>query len=423
MVYTENLEEAKKQREQSEVDNQKKEQQEKIKNNFNNLPEIKNLSDKLKELVKPNEQEKIENRLLLKYEKNPEGFNLKDSLKKVLLWENIWWIPSSWVLLENEKWETLSKQEKTKIYEKLISSTIEWIEKWQEDKIEIPKSAEPTTKETSEKVWDILDNTKNNSEQTWKDKIQARLWLNDKQINKKLNTPAEREKNINNAKEIFFTKEKISEYIQSPETQLDDKNPLKNFWETIFKEWEIIDEDLQNILWNFIIENWDDDLKTYSLKNPELVNESLNDAFEIEIEKLLKWKNKDNYNSDAIEKIKNNILDDNITKNPLEKLQKFKELKLSLQTSIASKFSKTKKLLEKGNSKELKSEKNRLAKLYNNLKQNLEKIYIKPSENKILKEILENYKKVDEKIKWWDVMQWWKLDKTKTWVEKISENS
>jgi hypothetical protein len=97
--------------------------------------------------------------------------------------------------------------------------------------------------------------------------------------------------------------------------------------------------------------------------------------------------------------MKSEILDDKLTESPLEKLQKFKELKLSLQTSIASKFVKTEKLLKSNNLKELKLEKNKLAKLYNNLKNNLENIFIDPSKNKILKEVFEMYKKVDKTIK------------------------
>jgi len=90
MTFTENLEDARKQREQSEqneVQNQKKEQ---LKNDFFSLHELWELWEKLKELVKPDEKDKIETRLLLKYEKNPENFNLKESLKQVILGENIW---------------------------------------------------------------------------------------------------------------------------------------------------------------------------------------------------------------------------------------------------------------------------------------------------------------------------------------------
>ena len=355
----------------------------------NNLPkDNKNFNNTF--YKKPSNFSKLFWETLKEFESNPEEIK-KASLK-------------TWY--KKEEWQS-QEDFIDELAEKLIKLKIEkdenLVEEWQDKNTE----------------WKIESAISQDKVEFTRDKILSRLdmWDENKKnnISKNLDNPENRKENFEKAKTIFFWKEQLIEDIKWNDS-------LLKFSGNIFKkEWngvKIVDDDLENILWNFVTNiEWInfselDDWSQIEAKNV------LNDCFELEINELLDWKNTNNYNTTAIEEMKSEILDDNIIKNPLEKLQKFKELKLSLQTSIASKFVKTEKLLKNKDTKQLKSERNTLAKLYNNLKNSLDKIFVNTSKNKVLKNILENYKTIEKTIKWWEVMWWWEIEKNKTWTEK-----
>jgi len=363
-------------------------------------------------LVKPYEKDKIETRLLMKYEKNPENFDFKNSLKKVLLGENIWWIPSSWLLLENENWETLSKSQKENIYKQLIQENPENKNnsKQTEKPLEmkkitenIPESAEIIAKETTDNISNILENPEENNKWwiIWvEEKMQSNLSIEPEKLKERLSN---KEKNISEWKEIFFTKDKISEYSQNTKSENNNTEQLKDLWENLI-EWEkIVDEDLKNILWNFLIDTWEQTIEEYSLENPEDINEALNNAFELQIEKIKDWKV--NYRTETVNNLKKEILNDDLT-NPLEKIKKFKELKTEINTniwSIAKKREKNTTWTEKVKL-ELEKEKIELQKEYAKLNKN-------PKQNKEqLKKIVERAKNINKLLK----------NKTKSWDAKIA---
>lgn len=280
-----------------------------------------------------------------------------------------------------------------------------------ENQEQIPESTKPVIEETTNQIWYIIENPnpeiENNKNKLWvewvKEKIQSNLSLEPKQLQEKLNN---KEKNIWQAKEIFFNKEQIWEYSQNPKSESSNSEILKNLWENIIKWEKIVDEDLTNILWNFVIEPWKESLKEYYLENPDIVEKALNNAFELQIELVKDWKV--NYRTETVENLKNEILDDDKT-NPLEKLQKFKELKAEVNTtiwSLAQKREKATTWVEKQKLQERKKElKAKYKKLNENPKKNKDKI------NEITEEAIKIDKQLKEKPKSWEVISWWgKID-------------
>ena len=313
-------------------------------------------------------------------------------------------------------------QENSELNPDELFEMAEKIIKEESKKVEVPESAEPIVNETTTEVWSILEKSSFENNKWWvqwtKEKIQSNLDLDNNQLNQRLNN---KEKNISEATEIFFTKDKISEYSQNPKSENSNTEELKELWESLVKWDKIVDEDLINILWNFIIETWEENLETYSLENPEAVNEALNNAFELQIELVKDWKV--NYRTETVENLKKEILNDDLT-NPLEKLKKFKELKTEINTSvwsIAWKREKATTWVEK--KKQLQEQLKKLKLEYNKIKNNTDNNTDDVSKIKEIKEeAIKIYKLLKEKPKSWEVMWGSDFDKI-SWVEKISENT
>jgi hypothetical protein len=136
----------------------------------------------------------------------------------------------------------------------------------------------------------------------------------------------------------------------------------------------------------------------------------LNEAFELQIEKVIDWKV--NYRTETVENLKNEILDDTLT-NPLEKLEKFKKLKEEVNLSVWS-------IAKKREKSTNWVEKNKLKEQLENLKAE----YKHKKENNTLtenrkKEIIEEWNKIRELLNIekpkWDIDMWWDIK-----IEKIS---
>ena len=248
-----------------------------------------------------------------------------------------------------------------------------------------------------------------------KDKIQSNLGLDNNQLNEKLNN---KEKNISQAKELLFKKEQINEYSQNPKSANSNTTSLEELWEWLIQWEKIVDKDLTDVLSNFIIETWKVNLEEYWSNNSEAIYEALNNAFELQIEKIKDWKV--NYRTETVETLKKDILDDSKT-NPLEKLEKFKDLKSEIDTSVWSISKKREKITiwEKKLKEKQEKLKNEYKKLNKNPEKNKEKI------NEIKKEAKEIDKLLKEKKekKTWTETIWLNFDLNSNSKEKISENS
>jgi len=420
MVFTENLEEARLQREQSENIKQKEIERSNLEVEFKENINTSIISNNNQ--LENKDKETINSRLVTEYWKNKKNFNLFDSIGKVINDEafslNIW--PQS-----PENWENFNdfKNRVSEFKKELIENIIWKKSDKQENKEqiieekEIPESVQPISTETIEKVWDILDNN-NEIKTEWiqgtKDKIQSNLGLDNKQLNEKLNN---KEKNISQAKELLFKKEQINEYSQNPKSTTTNIINLETSWEWLFKWEKIVDKDLTDILSNFIIETWKENLEEYWMNNPEAINEALNNAFELQIEKIKDWKV--NYRTETVETLKKDILDDDKT-NPLEKLEKFKELKSEIDTSVWSLSKKREKatIWEKKLKDKQEKLKNEYKKLNKNPGTNKERI------NEIKKEAKEIDKLLKQKKeeKSWIETIWLEFDLNSNSNEKAQEN-
>ena len=260
----------------------------------------------------------------------------------------------------------------------------------------------------SRQVWNILDNNwKENLENKWwiesvEDKISARLNLEPKQLKKRLESTTGREKNISQGKSIFFGKKQISKYSSNPKSESNNLDILKELWNNIIKNEKVVDTDLKNILWNFVIDTWKQNIENYALENPEECSKALNQAFELQIEKVKDWKV--NYRIETVDNLQKEILNDDLT-NPLEKLEKFKKLKAEVNTSIWSIAKKREKntTWKEKTKKQLQEQKKQLQIEYKKLIKN-------PEQNKDkIKEIIEKAKKLEKQLK----------EKAKNnWIEK-----
>lgn len=361
------------------------------------------------------DKESITSRLVTEYWKEKENFDYFFSLENIIKSPDLSLIvwpqtPEKWENFTNFKNKVIKFKEE--LFDNIISkkNTItNNPENWEE----VPESAELLVEETSKKVWNIINIPKSKEginsitpNKWWiewvKDKIQSNLSLEPKQLQEKLNN---KEKNIWQATELFFNKKRIWEYSQIPKSESTNTESLKNLWENII-EWEKkVDEDLTNILWNFVIEPWNESLKEYYLKNPDIVNKALNNAFELQIEKIKEWKV--NLKTE-VENLKNEILDDNKT-NPLEKLQKFKELKTEVNTTIWSLAQKREKATTWVEKQKLQERQKQLQTEYKSLNKNPKKN--KDKINEISEEAIKIDKQLKEKPKSWEVMSWWgKID-------------
>jgi len=404
MVFTENLEEARLQREQSENIKQKEIERSNLEVEFKENINTSIISNN--DQLENKDKETINSRLVTEYWKDKENFNLFDSIGKIINDEafslNIW--PQS-----PENWENFNdfKNRVTEFKKELIEGIIWKKSDKQENKEqiieekEIPESAQPISTETTEKVWDILDNNNNEIKTEWiqgtKDKIQSNLGLDNKQLNEKLNN---KEKNISQAKELLFKKEQINEYSQNPKSTTTNTTNLEILWEWLIKWEKIVDKDLTDVLSNFVIKTWKENLEEYWINNPEAINEALNNAFELQIEKIKDWKV--NYRTETVETLKKDILDNDKT-NPLEKLEKFKELKSEIDTSVWS----ISKKREKATiwEKKLKDKQEKLKNEYKELNKN-------PEENKErINEIKKEAKEIDKLLK--------QKKEEKSWIETI----
>jgi len=421
MIFTENLEEARLQREHSENINQKEIERSNLEVEFKENVNTSIISNNNQ--LENKDKETINSRLITEYWKDKENFNIFNSIGKIINDEafslNIW--PQS-----PENWENFNdfKNKVTEFKKELIENIIWKNSDKQENKEqkieekEIPESAQPISTETTEKVWDILDNN-NEIKAEWvqgtKDKIQSNLGLDNNQLNEKLNN---KEKNISQAKELLFKKEQINEYSQNPKSANSNTTSLEELWEWLIQWEKIVDKDLTDVLSNFIIETWKVNLEEYWSNNSEAIYEALNNAFELQIEKIKDWKV--NYRTETVETLKKDILDDSKT-NPLEKLEKFKDLKSEIDTSVWSISKKREKITiwEKKLKEKQEKLKNEYKKLNKNPEKNKEKI------NEIKKEAKEIDKLLKEKKekKTWTETIWLNFDLNSNSKEKISENS
>ncbi len=364
------------------------------------------------------DKDNITSRLITEYWKEKENFDYFDSLEKIIkspdLSLTVWpQTPEKWENYNNFKEKIIDFKEE--LYDKIISeeNIITDNTEIHENQEEVPESAEPIVEKTTWNVKDILDNPKNqeniieNENKWWvewvKDKIQSNLDLEPNQLKEKLNNKKE---NISNAKEIFFSKEKLWEYSQNLQSETSNTESLKELWESLIQWEKIVDEDLVNILWNFVIETWEENISDYALENPEAVDEALNNAFELQIELVKDWKV--NYRTETVENLKNEILDNDLT-NPLEKLEKFKQLKAEVNTSIWSIAKKREKSTTWTEKQKLQEKQKQLQTKYKKLNKN-------PEQNKDkIKEIIEEAKNIEkqlkEKPKSGEVMSWNKTDK------------
>lgn len=290
------------------------------------------------------------------------------------------------------------------------------VEKELNETWEIPETVKPIISETSSKVTDILGEPEIKNDKWWiqwtKEKIQKRLWVENNDFEKQLSN---KEGNISQASKIFFKEDQIWDYFQNPKAESSNSESLKTLWENLFEWDKIIDEDLNNILWNFVIETWKENLDTYSSDNPEVVNEALNNAFELQIEKVKDWKV--NYKTETVENLKKEILNDDLS-NPLEKLEKFKILKSEVNRSVWAISGKREKDTSWVEKIELKKNLDKLKEEYNKIKDNTDHVsktrieQIKKEAVKIKKEL----KKIDEP-KSWEVIWGDELDKI-SWLKQ-----
>ena len=466
---SESLEKTIENRKQAELTLKKEEQ---LKQDFYNLPEIENIIPNLKKLI-PSKSDIILNRILLKYEKDPKNFNLNESLKKVLLGENISGIQSSWILIEHEDWTNYSKKEKEELYNKIISKTDNT------NKVEkIPKPTEQAVNETIWKVKDILKKTKNpeNQNKWWVENQENNNQENNNQKNNEKFDKINQENNIENPEESI-----INRLIKSDKLSPDTKEILeinKDTWWEInnqLLEW-ITDKDDKNLIENTLksIPKNREDIKTDNLFNfkqdfPKLSDIAINwvnaksiekwkepkseeiIAYELISENYIKiWDNKNENNklenlNTAIETASANLLKDNHTINKeteefkqaiinihwnnkeqkLEWLTKLVELNEKWKTknwAIWSKLDKNSKKIgnkEKWNRKKLQERQKELQAEYKTLNKN-------PEQNKDkINKIIEEAKKIDKllkKPKSWEVIISWKFDKNPE-IPKIKENS
>jgi len=423
MVFTESLEDAKKQREQREQNKQNNKEKEKIKNDFFYLPEITNLSENLKTLVKPDEKQKIENRLLLKYEKDTGSFDFKKSLKEVLLWENIWWIPSSWILLENNNWETIDKKAKESIYKKLISEKEEnLIEEWQE------KNNQENKTETINAQYEELNEERdinnpqisvlNRLAKGWKLSVETKEII-DITINENLKIDNDFYESIENSNEKKVIKDTLKLIPENKEAipvdnlynfkqDFPDLSDIAINWKDSkhIKEWEDISE-YDILAYEFIWENY---IKIWD--NTEDKRKNYSTAIKTASANILKNNKTIDRNTDTFKQAILDIHSENKEKQ-FEWLSKLIEIKEENNTeiwAIASKLKTKPKSKLEDQLKNLKAEFNH-------------KINNSTLTKNRQKEIIEEWDKINELLseepKWWDVMSGWKkeIEQNKNWVE------
>jgi len=410
----EDLENMQKDRQLSE---EKQQKEELLEGQFNWLDEVINLKNKLPNLVEPKESEQILSRLFLKYKSNSEEFDFKNSLEQVFFGQKEWVFKSTWVVLEkNNKQEvvdTIFSKEEMQWIEEIDSI---WDNKWEilkhNNSVEnIPESAQPIVQSIKSKTGSILLNTseketikekpKQENKTDIEQKMQKNLGLESgKELWEKLYNTESRSNNLKQAKEIFFSPDKVKQYSS--------KNPkLEQFGEGIF-EWEWMDEDLREILWNFVINS---ETTNLSDLDPKDTNEALNNAFDLEVAQLLEWKV--NYKEETIIKLRKDMLSSD---NPLEKLQIFKNLKDVVNVSVGSLATKSEKLKKKTS-----WEKEAITKKLKLLQKEFHSWNITPERKKQIRVDFNTLKEQLKTVKSWEVMQWWKLDMNKTNNEKISE--
>ena len=158
MIFTENLEEARLQREHSENINQKEIERSNLEVEFKENVNTSIISNNNQ--LENKDKETINSRLITEYWKDKENFNIFNSIGKIINDEafslNIW--PQS-----PENWENFNdfKNKVTEFKKELIENIIWKNSDKQENKEqkieekEIPESAQPISTETTEKVWDI----------------------------------------------------------------------------------------------------------------------------------------------------------------------------------------------------------------------------------------------------------------------------
>ncbi|MDQ7022304.1 MAG: hypothetical protein Q9M97_02025 [Candidatus Gracilibacteria bacterium] len=171
----------------------------------------------------------IISRLMTGYGKDKEGFNLIDSLETVLLDDSLSLTVGPQSPEEGENFPDFKervKEFKNELYGDIIESE------------KISGESTKIVEETASDVGDILETTEKSKKggiEGTKDKISSRLDLDEKQINEKLNNTSEREKNLGQAKEIFFGKEQILEYSDNLKSESSNFENLKELGDNIIK--------------------------------------------------------------------------------------------------------------------------------------------------------------------------------------------
>ncbi len=298
---------------------------------------------------------------------------------------------------ESTKWVVSSITSKVK---NIIESTEN---KW-EKVIKISSQEKPNIKSKNQEDKEI------NNTSTAQEKIissiqnQSEKPLDSKVALEKLTNTQNRTNNIEQAKDLLFSEPQVKQYANWNEK-------LAQFGEQVF-EWWNVHEELAEVLANFVILS---DAKTPSDVESTQINEALNNAFNLEIAKEVEWKV--NYKEETVSKMRSEILSNDT--NPLEKFQKFLELRAEVQKSVWAIAKKTEKLKKSTSTAAQKKE--ALQKRANELQaeaQDKENPVTQERKKAIRQELVELKKQYAEVGKW-EVITWGEKDVVS---DKIQEN-
>ncbi len=277
----------------------------------------------------------------------------------------------------------------------------EFDQKWKD-------ATEEWTQEMQKEVFEAIywkkeKKTKKSKTEAINSRYEANTWLTQEEVQEKLTDDTEREKNKDKALKLFYNEWSIKGIIKWTSTSEDAQKKLEKF------NSEDYQEDLQKIMWNFVTDvEWETLVDVFRdwewSEDSGKILESLNLAFEMQINKVTEWKA--NYDTE--------IVDDLITElrdwDPFEKLDIFEKIKSLVNTwewKNSEKSSKVGKKINEWREKEKVSLEKRFDDFIKQV-QLSQKTWDKEKAKDLL---IEGDKLIDEADKWWDVYNIiWEID-------------